>query len=102
MPYLRCKTWILRYKDQNGDGVIDDRDKVFFGSYIPTYNYSLHLGFTYKNIDFSVDGYGAGGNKIYNGLNSTRLGGENISQYMFNNRWTGEGSTNSILVLTVM
>ncbi len=42
-----------------------------------------------------MDGYGAGGNKIYNGLNSTRLGGENISQYMFNNRWTGEGSTNS-------
>lgn len=90
-----AKPGFLKYKDQNGDGVIDDRDKVFFGSYIPTYNYSLHLGFTYKNVDFSVDGYGAGGNKIYNGLNSTRLGGENISQYMFNNRWTGEGSTNS-------
>jgi hypothetical protein len=90
-----AKPGFLKYKDQNGDGVIDNRDKVFFGSYIPTYNYSLHLGFTYKNVDFSVDGYGAGGNKIYNGLNSTRLGGENISQYMFNNRWTGEGSTNS-------
>ncbi|MFC7348541.1 SusC/RagA family TonB-linked outer membrane protein [Chryseobacterium zhengzhouense] len=90
-----AKPGFLRYKDQNGDGVIDDRDKVFFGSYIPTYNYSVHLGFTYKNIDFSIDGYGAGGNKIYNGLNSTRIGGENVSQYMFNNRWTGEGSTNT-------
>lgn len=85
----------LRYKDQNGDGVIDDRDKKFFGSYIPKYNYGVHIGIGYKGFDFSIDGYGVGGNKIYNGLNSTRLGGENISLYMFENRWTGEGSTNS-------
>lgn len=85
----------LRYKDQNGDGVIDDRDKKFFGSYIPKYNYGIHIGVGYKGFDFSVDGYGVGGNKVYNGLNSTRLGGENISVYMFENRWTGEGSTNS-------
>ena len=26
----------LRYVDQNGDGTIDDRDKRFFGNYIPT------------------------------------------------------------------
>lgn len=85
----------LKYKDQNGDGVIDDRDKKFFGSYIPKYNYGVHIGVGYKGFDFSIDGYGVGGNKIYNGLNSTRLGGENISVYMFENRWTGEGSTNS-------
>ncbi len=85
----------LRYKDQNGDGVIDDRDKKFFGSYIPKYNYGVHIGLGYKGFDFSIDGYGVGGNKIYNGLNSTRIGGENISVYMFENRWTGEGSTNS-------
>lgn len=85
----------LRYVDQNGDGVIDERDKKFFGSYIPKYNYGVHIGIGYKGFDFSIDGYGVGGNKIYNGLNSTRLGGENISLYMFENRWTGEGSTNS-------
>lgn len=90
-----AKPGFLRYKDQNGDGVIDEKDKVFFGSYIPTYNYNVQLGFNYKNWDFSVQGYGAGGNKVYNGLNSTRLGGENISRYMFDHRWTGENSTNS-------
>lgn len=89
------KPGYLRYKDQNGDGVIDDKDKVFMGSYLPTYNYSVHVGFNYKSIDFSIDGYGSGGNKIYNGLNSTRLGGENVSKYMFDNRWTGAGSTTS-------
>ena len=90
-----AKPGYLRYKDQNGDGVIDDRDKKFFGSYIPKYNYNISLAFNYKNVDLSIQGYGAGGNKVYNGLNNTRLGGENISLYMYNNRWTGEGSTNA-------
>ncbi|WP_250149111.1 TonB-dependent receptor [Flagellimonas sp. 389] len=85
----------LRYKDQNDDGVIDDRDKKFFGSYIPTFNYGVSIGANYKQFDFSIDGFGVGGNKIYNGLANTRLGGENITLETFNNRWTGEGSTNS-------
>jgi len=85
----------LRYVDQNDDGVIDDRDKKYFGSYIPTYNYGVRFGINYKNIDLSVDGYGVGGNKVYNGLKNTRLGGENVTLETFNNRWTGPGSTNS-------
>ena len=85
----------LRYVDQNGDGTIDDRDKRFFGNYIPTFNYGVNIGATYKNLDFSIDGFGLGGNNIYNGLANTRLGGENITVETFNNRWTGPGSTNS-------
>lgn len=54
----------LRYVDQNNDGVIDDRDKKYFGSYIPTYNYGVRFGVNYKNFDLSVDGYGVGGNKV--------------------------------------
>ncbi len=85
----------LRYKDQNGDGVIDDRDKKFMGSYIPKYNYGINVSLEYKNFDLTISGYGAGGNKIYNGIKNTRLGGENITVDMFNDRWTGAGSTNS-------
>lgn len=85
----------VRYKDQNGDGVIDSRDKVFLGSYIPTSNYGIHLGVGYKNFDLSVDGYGVAGNKVYNGLKHGRVnGGENITYDTYINRWTGEGSTN--------
>ncbi len=85
----------LRYKDQNDDGVIDDRDKKFFGSYIPTFNYGMNIGVNYKNFDFNIDGYGVGGNKIYNGLKGTRIdGGENITYETYKQRWTGEGSTN--------
>ena len=86
----------LKYVDQNGDGKIDDADKKNFGSYIPTFTYGINVGFNYKNLDFSVDGYGVGGNKVYNGLNGTRIdGGENFSTEMFNGRWTGPGTSNS-------
>ncbi|MBU2997837.1 TonB-dependent receptor [Cellulophaga baltica] len=86
----------LRYKDQNDDGVIDDNDKKFLGSYMPTYNFGFNFGVNYKNFDLAVDAFGAGGNKIYNGLKGTRIdGGENIAAATFTNRWTGEGSTNS-------
>ncbi|MGS2761956.1 SusC/RagA family TonB-linked outer membrane protein [Sinomicrobium sp. M5D2P9] len=85
----------LRYKDQNGDGVIDDRDKKYFGSYMPTFNYGVSIGVQYKKFDISIDGFGLGGNKVYNGLANTRLGGENITVETFENRWTGEGSTNT-------
>ncbi|PHQ29834.1 SusC/RagA family TonB-linked outer membrane protein [Leeuwenhoekiella nanhaiensis] len=84
----------LRYVDQNEDGVIDDRDKKYFGSYIPTYNYGVNIGANYKSFDLSVSGFGVGGNKVYNGLYNTRIGGENISAEQFNKRWTGPGSTN--------
>lgn len=84
----------LRYKDQNGDGIINDLDKKFMGSYIPKFNYGINISMEYKNIDLNISGYGVGGNKVYNGIKNTRLGGENISMDMFNNRWTGEGSTN--------
>ncbi len=86
----------LKYKDQNDDGLIDSRDKKYFGSYIPTSNFSLHLGLDYKNFDFNIDGYGVAGNKVYNALKGVRIdGGENISYDTYKNRWTGDGSTNS-------
>src|SRR5699024_3384394 len=84
----------LRYKDLNGDGLIDERDKRYFGSYVPKFNYGISIGLDYKQIDFSVDAFGVGGNKVYNGLVSQRCGGENITEEVFNNRWTGPGTTN--------
>ncbi|WP_417444799.1 SusC/RagA family TonB-linked outer membrane protein [Joostella sp.] len=89
------KPGYLKYKDQNEDGVIDDRDKKFFGSYLPSFNYGINLGLNYKRFDFNLDAFGVGGNKVYNGLKGVRIdGGENVTQDVFNERWTGEGSTN--------
>lgn len=85
----------LRYKDLNDDGNIDERDRRYYGSYVPNYNLGIKMGANYKRFDFSLDAFGVAGNKVYNGLNNTRLGGENTTEEMFQNRWTEEGSTNS-------
>jgi TonB-linked SusC/RagA family outer membrane protein len=43
----------LMYKDQNGDGVIDSKDRVYLGSNIPRYTYGFNLNLSYKNFDFA-------------------------------------------------
>lgn len=70
-------------------------DKKFFGSSLPTYYYGVNLGIEYKNFDFSVDGYGVGGNKVYNGKKAQRSNGHNIEQSIADNFWTTENTNSS-------
>jgi hypothetical protein len=73
----------------NEDGAFTYSDKrVVAGSYIPTYTYGLSFGGTYKKFDFSVDTYGVGGNKIYNGKKAQHFGGENIEFDYLESFWT--------------
>ncbi len=55
-----------KYRDVNGDGRIDDNDRVDLGSSIPWLNYGINLGAYYKNVDLQLFFQGVGGNKIYN------------------------------------
>jgi len=57
----------IRFKDINGDGVIDASDQVSLGSYLPKFNYGLNFTANYKNFDMSLFFQGVQGNKIYNG-----------------------------------
>lgn len=77
------------YYDKNGAITSNpvETDRKFFGSSLPVYYYGINLGFEYKNIDFSVDGYGVGGNKVYNGKKAQRFGNENIEASIANNFW---------------
>ena len=86
----------FRYVDQNNDDVIDDNDKVFLGSYIPTFSYGGFIGLNYKDFEFSMNIMGQTGNKILN-----RKRGEiiwtndtNIDADLANGLWTGEGTSN--------
>lgn len=73
----------------NSDGFLTySSNRVVAGSYIPTYTYGINIGATYKNFDVSVDAYGVGGNKIYNGKKAQRFGGENVEAAVLNNFWT--------------
>lgn len=55
-----------KYKDNNGDGKIDDNDRTKLGSSIPWLNYGLNLGASWKNFDLQIFFQGVAGNKIYN------------------------------------
>lgn len=55
----------LRYVDVDGNGLIDDNDRTFLGSPVPTFNYGFNLKLLYKDFDFWAFFQGAGGNKIY-------------------------------------
>ena len=72
--------------DSDGGFTYSD-ERVNAGSYIPTYTYGLSLGGMYRGFDFSVDTYGVGGNKIYNGKKAQRFGGENIEASVLDNFW---------------
>ncbi|MEQ8552555.1 MAG: TonB-dependent receptor [Cyclobacteriaceae bacterium] len=64
----------LKFKDLNGDGVIDELDQTFIGSPIPKYQFGLNNSFSYKNFDVNIFFSGNYGNKV---LNVLRINGEN-------------------------
>ncbi len=44
----------LKFKDQNGDGVINGKDRVVLGSVNPKYTYGMNFGVRYKEFDFGT------------------------------------------------
>lgn len=54
------------YTDLNGDGQIDDSDRISAGSAVPDILYAFYLKFKYKNFDLGLNFNGVSGNEIYN------------------------------------
>ena len=65
------------YKRQNNDGVINDDDKTFAGSYTPKNTFSFGGSLNWKGFDFSFFFQGVTGNKVYNGLKQMAMNGRN-------------------------
>lgn len=86
----------VKFKDQNGDGVIDEKDRKHVGSAIPKFTYGMSCSFSYFNFDLSMFFQGVAGNYYYMQINQDIEGfyrGFNITERMYDNRWTEEGST---------
>ena len=81
-----------KYKDQNGDGLIDDNDAVYIGNAFPKLTYGLTLGADFYGVDVQLFFQGVWGNKIYNALRE-RLEGDGSSNalatYMKDQAWIG-------------
>lgn len=52
------------FEDTDGNGTLDDEDRTIIGNGLPSLNFGLNLGATYKNWDFSIYSYGVLGMDI--------------------------------------
>ncbi len=86
----------LKYEDLDGNGIIDENDRQYLGANIPRFTYGGQVSLDYRNWDFSVSVYGVHGNKLINRLRGNRAwhSDYNFDKDLYENRWTGEGSTN--------
>lgn len=92
-PHLsEAEVGYLRFKDVNGDGKLDGRDRTNIGSPIPTFILGLNLGVEVYGIDLSVCVQGQTGNKIFNAKNAVRPDPYNFEQTVMG-RWTGPGTS---------
>jgi TonB-linked SusC/RagA family outer membrane protein len=84
-----AKAGDFKYQDTNGDGKIDDNDRVFAGSYQPVAYMGANFSANYKSWDFSLALYGNFGNKVYNGKKAVRISGtDNVEKKVVYSRWT--------------
>jgi TonB-linked SusC/RagA family outer membrane protein len=85
----------FKYKDQNNDQVINDKDKVYLGSPFPWLTSGLDFSFGYKRLDLSISLMGQVGNKILNAkrMNRDVFTDGNYDQDFYENRWTTENKS---------
>jgi TonB-dependent starch-binding outer membrane protein SusC len=84
----------IRFKDLDGNGVIDANDRTWIGDPTPNFTYGFTADLGWKGFELSLFFQGTQGNDIY----------QNIIRYDFSYvnrpstallRWTGEGTSNS-------
>lgn len=86
----------FRFADLNGDGVLNAQDRTMLGSPIPTLIYGLNLGFEAFGFDMATDFFGVKGNKVVNAKAVARFDTPNWETVWYDNRWTGEGTSNTV------
>ena len=87
----------FKYQDTNGDGTINDDDKVFLGSPYPKLEAGFNIKAEYKGFDLSILTYGRFGHKVlWMGKKWFEMGalGSNVIEGSINKAWNGAGSTN--------
>jgi len=93
----------VRFLDINGDGIIDDKDRVRLGDPNPKFVFGFHGSANYGHFDLAFNFTGATGFKLYD---ADRLSGLDATQ-VYNwyadqkNRWHGAGTSNSIPRLSI-
>ncbi|WPR71408.1 TonB-dependent receptor [Flavobacterium sp. NG2] len=96
----------LRYVDQltedtnndgipdAGDGVLNDKDRVYSGSGLPDFEMGFNLNWTYKNFDLAMNWYATVGAEIINGTKADAYARFRHADLV--NMWTLDNPTSNI------
>ena len=89
----------IKYDDINGDGIVNEKDRVVIGSALPKHIGGFNNNFSYKNFALNVFFQWSYGNHIYN-ANRDMFEGNIYSRFGLNqyatyvNRWTPDNPNN--------
>ena len=85
----------LKYKDVNGDGVINAKDRTMIGNPTPDFAYGGFVSFKYKGFDAGFDVGGVYGNEVFRTWGGTESPFQRVNYPAFKiNRWNGAGTSN--------
>ncbi|WP_431215394.1 hypothetical protein ACQ86N_12265 [Puia sp. P3] len=96
-----AKAGDLKFKNINGDTVLDNTDLTDLGSPWPKYTGNLTITLNYGNFDFRTEFYGSFGARYFQGyrLNMNPTGHLNFESGLENQFWHGAGTSNKFPVL---
>jgi len=91
-----AKAGDIRFVDANGDGTINDDDRVQIGNGTPKYSYGLFFDGGWHSLDFGLNLRGAGGFKIFNAVRYWTDRGDDPSNFRKGyTPWTAENQSTS-------
>ncbi|MFZ1306258.1 MAG: TonB-dependent receptor [Ferruginibacter sp.] len=82
----------IRFKDLNGDNILDSKDQEVIGSPFPKFTSGLSVNLAYKNFDLSVFAYASYGNDVVRAFERNNNFTNKYARIL--ERWTGPGTTN--------
>lgn len=88
----------FKFKDINGDGVINSNDETYIGNPNPKFTYGFTINLQYSNFDFTAFFQGSYGNKLFNvnkAFTSVGTGGTGMLLNAYQEAWHGEGTSNT-------
>jgi len=84
----------IRFKDINGDGVINTDDKTYIGDPIPDFVMGLNISLGYKNFDFVAFTFVSLGNEVVRNYERTQPNVNRMTYVL--DRWTGPGTSDEV------
>lgn len=91
----------LKFKDINGDGVINSDDRTVIGNPSPKFTYGASASVDYKGLSLSVDVNGVYGNQVFRTWGSLESPFQRVNYPAFMvNRWNGPGTSNWVPIIS--